>query len=200
VESGAQWSLRLADFGLSRFRVSNYPKYLTAIIGKPHYSPPVLLGGPPPPPRPSRHFALYFGTSTFTSLSPPPLPLPPKKKSLHHFARVKQTTQMRWTCIHSEWFCGHSFTKRWPCFHATIRFCLKRDLLCFVVVYLQQPMSELSFAYTVVDKIVHRGERPDMSSNCPPCLAKLISDCWDKDASNRPIASEALRRLPHDSH
>jgi serine/threonine protein kinase len=48
---------------------------------------------------------------------------------------------------------------------------------------------------TIIDKIVHRHERPRIRKDCPPFFAKLIDECWCTDPAMRPAAQEILDRV-----
>ncbi len=47
--------------------------------------------------------------------------------------------------------------------------------------------------------VAQLGQRPPLEAlvphRCPPALAELIKQCWDKVPERRPAASEALKEL-----
>lgn len=47
----------------------------------------------------------------------------------------------------------------------------------------------------VLYKVANEGERPSIPKHVSPWLAKLIGDCWDAQAVNRPTALQFRERL-----
>ncbi|KAJ8979002.1 hypothetical protein NQ317_015718 [Molorchus minor] len=42
---------------------------------------------------------------------------------------------------------------------------------------------------------VHKGKRPPLLRNCPPPIEKLMTECWDHDASKRPSMNEVINNV-----
>jgi hypothetical protein len=55
-------------------------------------------------------------------------------------------------------------------------------------------MEDIKFYYAVVERVVVRGERPEIAEDCPSYFEKLMKDCWEENASSRPTATECLQR------
>ena len=62
--------------------------------------------------------------------------------------------------------------------------------ICFEVLTLQTPFSEVTSAVQLLTKVVMQGERKPLVA-MPPEMRELISDCWSPDAEARPSAAQA---------
>jgi serine/threonine protein kinase len=118
LEKGDVWAVKLADFGMARFRTAEQND-LTTLIGSPHYVAPELMKG---------------------------------ERNYNNSIDIYSFGMVVWALVHE-----------------------------------QNPMNDYGI-YTIVDKIVNRQERPEISAKCSPFFCNLISLCWDSDPANRPTA------------
>lgn len=58
----------------------------------------------------------------------------------------------------------------------------------------KRPFDELTSRFDIIDAI-KAGERPLISSNCPPAYRSLIERCWEAEASRRPTFQAIVKYL-----
>ena len=75
----------------------------------------------------------------------------------------------------------------------------KVDVYSFGVLLWQMITLQQPYAYAnnnvVIGRVVLNGERPTISSDFPKHLKDLLSQCWNKDAENRPDFGYIVRQL-----
>ncbi|XP_066159138.1 mitogen-activated protein kinase kinase kinase 7-like [Euwallacea fornicatus] len=69
------------------------------------------------------------------------------------------------------------------------------SIILWEVLSRRRPFYSQSSSTFSIMWAVHKGKRPPLLQNCPPCIEKMMIQGWDQDPENRPTMGEIVKKM-----